>query len=609
LVNEPPSPRAAKFIGATLCGRYRIDRVISDSPRGALLCGEDAPSKRRVALRVIYPEVAATAEGRAIIEREAAVAARVKQHPAIAAGVTAGTTEDGSKVLVMHEVGGVTLRTISGGETLPLARAAVLMKQLALALEALHSAGIIHRALSPDCILVLASPEGDRDTVKLTDFSCAKIDAGSPGPLLDPDSPALTYASPEVKSGHDVDSRSDFYALGLLFYELVTGSRPTLERTGSLPSMTSIRSVPVAVDALALRLLADDPGRRVAIAMDVVKALDALADPAPASPPPPPASGEGAASSPGGTASSPRSSPSSSSRGQSGPALSAPKSGPVSRSSGAAPISAVTAHVVSTAMLEGSGAPQDVGHAPVPFRIRLYAWGSIVVVFLVVAAILVRSPTAETEEAPAEPRSKPRAGAPAAKEALSPAPPASPEDEASAREIRARIEKSMRVGNTSAFVADMERLFEIDPTAATDRDLRSAIVEVLMRIMMGDGAEAERLFTLIGTKMGTAGPDLLFELVTTRGGSRAAKRAEEMLRDEALRSRGTPALRIAYDLRFAKGCEERISLLERAREDGDRRTLGQLQILSNQECRRGECCLQTDPGFKPAMEAIKERLR
>jgi serine/threonine protein kinase len=591
----------------TLCGRYRVDGVLSESPSGALVSGEDAPSKRRVALRLIYPEVAATAEGRAIVDREAAVAARVK-HAGVAAGVAAGTAEDGSKVLALHEAEGTTLRKLTGGETLPLARAAVLMKQLALALESLHAAGVIHRAISPDSILVLSSPGGDRDTVKLIDFSCAKIDAGSPGPLLDPDSPALTYASPEVRSGHDVDSRSDFYALGLLFYELVTGSRPTRERTGSLPSMTSIRSVPVAVDALALRLLADEPSRRVAIAMDVVKALDALADPPAPSPPlppspaPPPASGEGAASSPGGAASSPRAS----ARGE---GASVPKSGPVSRASGAAPISAVTAQVVSTAMLEGSGAAPDMIRAPVPFRIRLYAWGSLVVLFLVVAAILVRSPSAETEEAPAAEPGKSRVRLPAPKETSKPAPTASPEDEASARELRARIEKSMRTGNTSAFVNDVERLFEIDPTAANDRDLRSAVVEVLMRIMMGDGAEAERLFKLIESKMGTAGPDLLFELVTTRGGSRAAKRAEEMLRDEGLRSRGSPAFRIAYDLRFAKGCEERISLLDRARDDGDRRTLGQLQILSNQECRRGECCLQSDPGFKAAMDGIKERLR
>jgi hypothetical protein len=126
--------------------------------------------------------------------------------------------------------------------------------------------------------------------------------------------------------------------------------------------------------------------------------------------------------------------------------------------------------------------------------------------------------------------------------------------------------------------------------------------------MMGDGVDGERLLTVINTKMGAAGPDMLFELMTTKGGSRAAKRAEELLRDEAVRLRGSPALRIAYDLRVARSCEDKAALLDRAKDDGDRRTLGQLQLL-NQDCRRGECCLSNDPKLRAAMDGIKERFK
>jgi hypothetical protein len=100
--------------------------------------------------------------------------------------------------------------------------------------------------------------------------------------------------------------------------------------------------------------------------------------------------------------------------------------------------------------------------------------------------------------------------------------------------------------------------------------------------------------------MGTAGPDLLYELLTTRGGSKAAKRADELLRDEAVRSRGSPAMRVAYDLRTAKTCDAKRALYERAGEEGDRRALGQLHVLSRE-------CGSSDPKLKAAIEALKKR--
>jgi hypothetical protein len=68
-------------------------------------------------------------------------------------------------------------------------------------------------------------------------------------------------------------------------------------------------------------------------------------------------------------------------------------------------------------------------------------------------------------------------------------------------------------------------------------------------------------------------------------------------------------MRVAYDVRTSKGCEEKIALLDRVGADGDARTFGQLQFL-NRECgrRSTECCLPNNPRFKAALEAIKARL-
>lgn len=239
--------------------------------------------------------------------------------------------------------------------------------------------------------------------------------------------------------------------------------------------------------------------------------------------------------------------------------------------------------------------------------VRMYIVGVAVITIVIVLAIAVRPAWTEGEGSPPVTT----AATSAAREPQKPSQPA-PEAAAAApegaRELRSRMEKDLRVNNVGGFVEALERLLELDPTSADDRDIRAAIIEVLMRIMIGDSPHADKLFSIVEGKMGTAGPDLLFELVTTRGGSRAAKRAEEILRDEAVRSRGTPALRVAYDLRMARGCDEKIALLERAGEEGDRRTLGQLQLL-NRSCgrQRGECCLQNDPKLKAALEALKKR--
>lgn len=175
-------------------------------------------------------------------------------------------------------------------------------------------------------------------------------------------------------------------------------------------------------------------------------------------------------------------------------------------------------------------------------------------------------------------------------------------------ELRKRFIKSLRIGQLTTAVTSLERLLSVEPAAAEDRELRDAIVDLTQRITLVEGPAPDRLFELIAHKMGTTGGDLLYELLTTKGGSRAAKRADALLRDAALRDRGTPAMRIAYDLREAKRCDDKIALFPRAASDGDNRTLGQLQLLSR-SCRRAEdCCLQNDPRLRVAMEAIKTRL-
>lgn len=237
--------------------------------------------------------------------------------------------------------------------------------------------------------------------------------------------------------------------------------------------------------------------------------------------------------------------------------------------------------------------------------------GLLAITLLVMGAIGARALTSGSQ-APARDSVAVTPTSMAAPASAAPADPASAASDAAptARELRARLDKDLQMGRYAAFISDLDELLKVDPRAAQDRELRFAIVDnVLMRMMIGGGEQAERLFEIIHRRMGTTGIDILYELVTTRGTSLASKRAAELLRDESVRARGTPALRIAYDLRMA-GCLDKPALFERARSDGDGRTLGQLQEL-NRECGRRNksgCCLHNNPALRAAIDGLKSRL-
>jgi hypothetical protein len=273
----------------------------------------------------------------------------------------------------------------------------------------------------------------------------------------------------------------------------------------------------------------------------------------------------------------------------------------------------------------------------VPRRIRWLFSGAAAIVVVVALAVWLRSPLDEAQalaasfDEPAHPAEGAAAISTASDVATGriaqEAPPASsigsdpqipspsatgsaasPSGSAATRELRDKLTKDIETGNHRGAVTDIDALMTSDAKNADDRELRNLIVDLAMRIMVGAGPEAEQLFSVVSEKMGSHGDDILLELVTTRGGSRAARRAEELLMDPKIFSRGTPAMRVAFELRVAP-CDQKPKLFERAKADGDARALGQLTML-NQECRRrsGSCCLHKDPKLKDAVASMRERL-
>ena len=243
-----------------------------------------------------------------------------------------------------------------------------------------------------------------------------------------------------------------------------------------------------------------------------------------------------------------------------------------------------------------------------PPPITLGCAGLVATAMLIFATVAVRDLVGVELEPAAEAANTTRAAAPTATASVAASSaPAEPADPAAVRELRAKIQTDLERGRFPAFVDGLEQLLELDPEAGAERKLRSAIVDVLMVITAGRGEHVEKLFGLIEGKMGPHGIDLLYQLVTAHGGSRASARAGEMLADPAIRSRGSPALRIAYDLRMAP-CAQKNQLFSRARDDGDWRTLQQLEVLKNTCGRRTNCCVHNkSPALQEAIDALRAR--
>jgi eukaryotic-like serine/threonine-protein kinase len=236
-----PTSRVALAAGARL-GPYEVLSAIGAGGMGEVYRARDLKLNRDVAIKVLLPAVAGEPDRLARFSREAQLLASLN-HPNIA-HIHGLEESDGTRALVMELVEGPTLADRIAQGAIPLDEALPIAKQIAEALESAHEQGIIHRDLKPANIKV--RPDG---TVKVLDFGLAKLAGPSEGGphagvgagFSRPDtiSPTLSmqatmagiilgtaaYMSPEQARGGSVDRRADLWALGVVLYEMLTGTR------------------------------------------------------------------------------------------------------------------------------------------------------------------------------------------------------------------------------------------------------------------------------------------------------------------------------------------------------------------------------------------------
>jgi serine/threonine-protein kinase len=293
------SERGNELIGQVLAGRYRVERLLGSGGMGSVYRAEHIHMRKAVAVKVLHREMTAVPEVVARFEREAVAAGRI-EHPNVVQASDFGRLDDGAFYLVLEYVEGQSLAKLIERGTVAPERALHITRQVADALAAAHAQNIIHRDLKPDNVM-LVDRENYPDFVKVLDFGIAKVrmqdNTGKTQQLTQLGTVFGTpeYMSPEQARGNPVDGRSDLYTLGVMLYEMLTGTTPfksddlivVLTRTITEAPAPLPNTIPEPIRTLTMRLLRKLPEERVAHAVELIGQIDAIIGP---SQPPPPMS-------------------------------------------------------------------------------------------------------------------------------------------------------------------------------------------------------------------------------------------------------------------------------------------------------------------------------
>jgi serine/threonine protein kinase len=641
---ERPSARPGgpeSLVGTVVGGRYLVQLLIGEGGMGAVYQAEHALMRKRFALKVLHPEMGRLPEVVARFEREAMAAAHI-EHPNVAGATDFGKLDDGSFFLVLEYVEGTSLRDAIAKGRLELGRALRITRQIASALARAHALGIVHRDLKPENIMLVVR-DGTSDFVKVLDFGIAKVPIGEFVGQHQQAGQALTqlgmvygtpeYMAPEQALGQPVDARADLYALGAMTFEMITGARPYnheskvtllgMHVTAPIPSMAARApdaNIPPEVDAMVARLLAKEAAERFGDARELIDAIDSASQQLAA---------RGRISDPLAPTSLAQGSPASSPRlGQTDPSsASSIALGPTRLADHESGVGAL--RVASLASGSLRGVIESAPRWATSWRAAVAA--TVLGAFALIIVVLARphgSPTAGAvvssgapgAAASSPPEAKTAAVVAAAQATIDRGDFATAIDELTGVEKkdpdRADVHRLLEraysgVRNTREAMREARLWLTADPHGAADLKLEE---EVRNAALLKD--TQDEAFALLEAKMGGRGIDILYDIAFGTSGRlypQAAARAKRSLETADVRGRASPALAVLLDFRDAKTCEDRRSLLERARDQGDARMLMALQPYeSTRGCGfigRSDCfpCMHRDRLLWEAKSSIEDR--
>jgi hypothetical protein len=151
-------------------------------------------------------------------------------------------------------------------------------------------------------------------------------------------------------------------------------------------------------------------------------------------------------------------------------------------------------------------------------------------------------------------------------------------------------------------------LLRLDPTAFRDHDVQAALRNTAVGLEDTGGAASDKFFETLSAQAGSDGLDLVYDVARFRAGTKAGKRATEILRRPEVMLGGSPALKVLFDFREAS-CVGRRDLFSRMAEQGDERALGELVAQRDADCgRRDPCCYKESRALGTAIRSLKARL-
>jgi serine/threonine protein kinase len=286
-----------------LDSRYRITGVLGSGGMGCVYLAEHVSIRRPLALKLLHPEVEEIEEVAKRFEREAFAIGRV-DHPNCVNVSDFGKFGDGTFYMVLELLDGVLLFDLLERKTrLEWKRALHIGRHVLSALAYAHDAGIIHRDVKPENV-ILVDQDGDPDFAKILDFGIAKLhddaQADSDTGLLTNDNKLTqqgitigtpTYIAPEQAYGLSVDQRADLYSLSVMLYEMITGVPPfdadevgallRMHVSATVPTFAEVApdvEVPEAVERLIRHGLEKKADDRIGTAQGYIDQIDEILD-------------------------------------------------------------------------------------------------------------------------------------------------------------------------------------------------------------------------------------------------------------------------------------------------------------------------------------------
>ena len=261
-------------------GRYRLKRPLGHGGMATVYLGHDSELDRPVAIKVLAENLTGDETFRRRFLREAQLAARLS-HPNVVSVYDAGEQADGRPYIVMEHVDGETLADVLRKRgPLPADEAATLAAQACRGLAHAHAAGLVHRDVKPQNLLLR------RDgTLKVADFGIARAAEGTAlteaGTVLG----TAAYLSPEQALGQEATPAADVYSLGAVLYELLTGRPPyqlesladlaARQAEGAITPVSELATgIPQRVEDAVMRSLARNPAYRPTSAGELARELE-----------------------------------------------------------------------------------------------------------------------------------------------------------------------------------------------------------------------------------------------------------------------------------------------------------------------------------------------